>query len=130
MLFRSPPSWVLVPQLVETTLSLAMEGHAILVGHGATVVTAKLTNVFHVRLTGSLPERIGRVQKLRSLTPEAAATFVRNEDRRREKYLKAYFDTHLDDELLYDLSINTDRIPNGEAVAIISEGAQRFFSIF
>jgi hypothetical protein len=46
------------------------------VGHDATVVTAKLSNVFHVRLTGSLPKRIKRVQKTRNLTPGAAAKFV------------------------------------------------------
>jgi len=123
-----PPSWVLVPQLVETIRHLAAAGHAILIGHGATVVTAKLTNVFHVRLTGSPARRIGRVQKLKNLTPEAAATFIRAEDRKREKFLKAHFHTRLENELLYDLAINTDRVSNDDAVALIYEGAQRFFT--
>jgi len=123
-----PPSWVLMPQVVETTLRLAREGHAILVGHGATVVTAKLTNVFHVRLTGSLSKRIERVQKLEKLSPEVASRFVRTEDQRRKKFLSAHFHARLDNELLYDLAINTDRLSNEEAVALISEGAQRFFS--
>jgi len=123
-----PPSWVLVPQVVDTTLRLAKEGHAILVGHGATVVTAKLTNVFHVRLTGSLSKRIERVQKLEKLSPEVASRFVRTEDQRRKKFLSAHFHARLDNELLYDLAINTDRLSNEEAVALISEGAQRSFS--
>lgn len=123
-----PPSWVLVPQVVETMLRLAMAGHAILVGHGATVVTAKLPNVFHVRLTGSLTRRIEREQRFRNLTPHDAAKFVRKEDRAREKYLKAHFHARLDNELLYDLVINTDRVSHGDAVALLAEGAQRFFS--
>ena len=123
-----PPTWVLVPQVVETTLRLAMAGHAILVGHGATVVTAKLPNVFHVRLTGSLPKRVERVQKLRNLTPEAAAKIVRKEDYDLERYVKAHFHARLDNELLYDLVINTDRVSNGDAVAVLVEGARRFFS--
>ena len=123
-----PPSWVLMPQVVETTLRLAREGHAILVGHGATVVTAKLTNVFHVRLTGSLSKRIERVQKLEKLSPEVASKFVRTEDQRRKKFLRAHFHARLDNELFYDLAINTDRLSNEDAVALISEGAQRFFS--
>lgn len=122
-----PPSWVLVPPLVETIRRLATAGHAILVGHGATVVTAKLMNVFHVRLTGSLDRRIERVQKLKNLTPEAAAIFIRAEDRKREKFLKAHFHARLENELLYDLAINTDRVSSDDAVALISEGAQRFF---
>jgi len=123
-----PPSWVLVPQVVETTLRLALAGHAILVGHGATVVTANLPNVFHVRLTGSLPRRIERAQRSQNLTPEAAAKFVRRQDRRRAHYLKAHFRARLDDELLYDLIINTDRSSESDTIAVIAEGAQKFFS--
>ncbi|HZT22079.1 MAG TPA: cytidylate kinase-like family protein [Verrucomicrobiae bacterium] len=123
-----PPSWVLVPQVVETTLRLAMAGHVILVGHGATVVTANLPNVFHVRLTGSLPKRIERVQKRRNLTPEAAARFVRTEDRRRARYLKAHFHARLDEELHYDLVVNTDRFSTDDAAAVVAEGARRFFA--
>lgn len=122
-----PPSWVLVPQVVETTLRLAMAGYVILVGHGATVVTANLPNVFHVRLTGSLPKRIERVQKHRNLTPEAATEFVRTEDRRRAKYLKAHFHARLDEELRYDLVVNTDRFSADDAAAVVAEGARKFF---
>ena len=122
-----PPSWVIVPQMMETTLRLAMAGHAILVGHGATVVTANLPNAFHVRLTGSLPRRIERVQRTLNLTAESATKFVRREDRRRARYLKAHFHTRLNDELLYDLLINTDRCSDADAAVVIAEGAQRFF---
>jgi hypothetical protein len=123
-----PPSWVMMPQMVDTTLRLAREGHAILVGHGATIVTSNLPNVFHVRLTGSLAKRIERVQRLEGFTPEAAFEFVRAEDRRRNKFLRAHFHARLDNELLYDLAINTDRLSDEDAVALISEGAQRFFA--
>jgi hypothetical protein len=123
-----PPSWVLMPQVIETTLNLAKSGHAVLVGHGATIVTAQLPNVFHVRLTGSLPKRIDRVQMTRGLTHEEAAKLVKTEDRKREKFLKAHFHTRLDKELLYDITVNTDRIPTADAVAVIFEAAQLFFS--
>jgi hypothetical protein len=123
-----PPSWVLVPQVRETMLRLAEAGYAILVGHGATVVTAKLPDVFHVRLTGSLSRRIERVQQAEKLASGAASELVRTEDRKRNKFLKAHFHVRLDNELLYDLAINTDRISIEDATAVISEGAQRFFA--
>lgn len=123
-----PPSWMLMPQLIETTLNLAMRGHAILVGHGATVVTAKLPNAFHVRLTGSLAGRVDRVQRTRSLTHPEAVKYVRTADHKRQKYLKAHFHARTDNELLHDLVINTDRIPEADAVTIIFEAARRFFS--
>lgn len=123
-----PPSWVIVPQLAETILRLAVAGHAILVGHGVTMVTAKLPNVFHVRLTGSLPRRIERVQRIRSLTPEKAARFIREKDRGRKRYVKAHFHARLDEEMHYDLVLNTDRISSRDAAATIAEGARRFFA--
>jgi Cytidylate kinase-like family len=123
-----PPSWVLVPQVVETTLRLAIAGHAILVGHGATVVTANLPNVFHVRLTGSSPKRIERMRKQQNLSPEAAAKFVRKEDRKRAGYLKSHFHARLDDELFHDIVINTDRISDNDAATAIIDAAQKFFA--
>ena len=122
-----PPSWVLAPQVAETTLRLAAAGHVILVGRGATVVTAPLPNVFHVRLIASLPKRIERVQKLHGLDPELAARFIRKEDRGRWRYVKAHFHARLDADLLYDLVINTDRVACGDAAALIAEGARRCF---
>lgn len=123
-----PPSWVLMPQLIETTTNLAVTGHAILVGHGATMITAELPNVFHVRLTGSLPRRIERVEKHLGVTHEEAVKLVRKVDHQREKYAKAYFHARLNDELHHDLAINTDRISQEDAVAVVANMARRFFS--
>ncbi len=123
-----PPSWVLVPQITETMLRLAVSGHAILIGHGATIITAKLPNVFHVRLRGSLPKRIERFQTLYSVSPSDAAKMVRTEDRKRTKFLKAHFRARLDNELLYDLLINTDRFLDNEAATLIAKAAQNYFS--
>jgi hypothetical protein len=122
-----PPSWVLVPQVAETTLRLAAAGHAILVGRGAAVVTAQLPNVFHVRLIASLAKRIERVTKRHGLDPELAARFIRKEDRGRRRYVKANFHARLDAELLYDLVVNTDRLGCADAAAVIAEGARRCF---
>jgi hypothetical protein len=123
-----PPSWLFLPQMMETILHLAVNGHVILVGHGATAVTAQMTNVFHVRLTGSLPRRIERVRQARNLTPAAAAKAVKQEDRARSAYVKTHFHARLADELLYDLVLNTDRISDDDAAAVIAGAAQNFFA--
>ena len=123
-----PPSWVLVPQLVKTILRLAVGGRAILAGYGVTVVTAGLPNVFHVRLIGSLPRRLDRIQQRQNLAPEAAARFIRNKDRGRERFVKAHFHARLDDEMHYDLVLNTDRLSEPDAAAVIADAAHRFFN--
>jgi cytidylate kinase len=45
----------------------------------------------------------------------------RREDRGRKRYLKRYFDTDLDDPMLYHLVINTDLVPYEEAARIIAD---------
>ena len=116
-----PPSWLLVRKVTETILHLAELGNVILIGRGAAVVTANLEHVFHVRLVSALEKRVQRIQELNHLSKEAALKFIHEEDRGRERYLKKYFKTDVDDPLLYDLVINTDRVPHDLAARLIAD---------
>jgi cytidylate kinase len=116
-----PPSWVLVRKVTETILHLAELGNVILIGRGAAVVTAKLDYVFHVRLVSSLENRVRRMQELNHLDRAAALRLIQQEDRGRERYLKKYFETDVDDPLLYHLMINTDRISHETAARLIAD---------
>jgi hypothetical protein len=122
-----PPSWELIPKVIQTVLHLANAGHVILVGRGASVITRQMPNVFHVRLIASLPRRIERVQELDNLSPKAAAKFIARTERGRERYVRAYFHTRVNDDLQYHLVLNTDRVPPPEAAELIADGAQRCF---
>jgi cytidylate kinase len=117
-----------VPKIAETVLHLADAGHVILVGRGANFITARMPNVFHVRLIASLPKRIERVRTSHGLTSEEATAFVRNEDRSRSRYVKEHFHKYVDDDLSYHLILNTDHISSADAAQLISEGARRCFS--
>jgi hypothetical protein len=123
-----PPSWVLVPQVVETVQRLAKAGHAIVIGRGATVITAGMAGVFHVRLIASLSKRIAAVQQRHSLTRKEAIAFIAKEDRGSQRYVKAHFNVRIEDHLLYDLIINTDRISYAHAALLIAEQARRLFA--
>lgn len=122
-----PPSWVLVPQVAETMLQVAQAGHVVLIGRGSTVVTARLQNVFHVRLVASLAVRIGRVQSRHGLSLEEATRLVEKEDRGRRRYAQANYHARLENELLYHLVVNTGQLPIADAAAVIAEAAIRFF---
>jgi cytidylate kinase len=116
-----PPSWLLVRKVTETILHLAELGNVILIGRGAAVATASLEHVFHVRLVSALGKRIQRIQELNHLSKQAALRFIEQEDRGRERYLKKYFKADVDDPLLYDLTINTDRISHDQAAQLITD---------
>ena len=122
-----PTSWDMVPKIMETVLHLADAGHVILVGRGANLITAKMPNVFHVRLVSPLPERMARVQELEHLAPDAAAEFITNGDRGRERFVKTHFHERVENELLYHLVINTGRVPIADAAQLIADQARRAF---
>jgi cytidylate kinase len=121
-LFRlHPPSWTLVRQTADTILRLVELGNVIVIGRGATILTAKLDHVFHVRLVGSLEKRVAHIQEWRHLSREEALKLIRREDRGRQRYLKKHFKADIGDPLLYHLVINTDLVPYEKAARIIAD---------
>ena len=118
-----PPSSVIVQQSVETMLRLARAGQVVLVGWGANVVTAKLPNVFQVRLVGSLERRLERIRLRERLGRKQALAWITRQDRGRARYVKHYFGQDPTEPALYHLTINTDRFTDAEAARLIAETA-------
>lgn len=123
-----PPSWVMVPQIAETILNLASLGHVILVGRGANFITARLSNMFHVRLIGELDTRIQRVMVAHEWAREQALEFIEREDKAHGRYARTHFHGEPEDELRYHLVVDTDRIPPEDAAELIAHGAGRVFA--
>ena len=122
-----PPSWILVPQVVETIQHLLKAGHVIVVGRAAAAIASDMEGIFHVRLVASLNRRIERVQRLGNLTRSEAIRFIEVEDRGSRRYARAHFHANIEDEMLYHLIINTDRISYPDAARLIVDEARRCF---
>jgi cytidylate kinase len=118
---KQPSPAKIVEQTVETIWHLAEGGHVILVGRGANVITARLPNVFHVRLVGSLETRLERLEEVYDFDRHAATEFLKTQDGAKKQYLKEYFGEDIDDPQLYHLMVNTDRISYGEAAKLIGD---------
>ncbi len=116
-----PSSWILVQQTAATILRLAKEGHVVLVGRGANIITSHLEHVLHVRLVGSLPRRCERIQQLYGLDKKAALRFIQKEDRGRKRYLRKHFGKDAESVLGYHLVINTDFVTYQRAAQVIGE---------
>jgi cytidylate kinase len=114
-----PSFWTLVQKTNATILQLARIGNVILVGRGATLITSKLKNVFHVRLIGSLEKRIEYGQQVYDLDRKAALSFIKKRDEGRKRYLKENFDADVDNPFLYHVIINTDLVKYDEAARMI-----------
>jgi hypothetical protein len=116
-----PPSELLVRRTADTILRLAEMGSVILIGRAATVVTARLDYVFHVRLVGSLEKRAAHMMELNPQSKAEAIKFIQQEDLGRARYLKKYFAKDIDDPLLYHMVINTDMVSYEEAAELIAQ---------
>jgi cytidylate kinase len=118
-----PSAWTMVEKTSQTILRLADHGNAIIVGRGAAVLTQKLPHVFHVRLVGSLERRIERLSRRERIEPKAAREMIAKADQARSRYLQQYFRQHIEQALLYDLVLNTDRVRDELAARVIGEAA-------
>lgn len=116
-----PLSWRLVQQTAETMLRLAEVGKVILVGRGGNILTSHLPQAFHIRLIGSLENRVARIAEIQGLSKKKALEHVQNEDAARKRYTKKYLKADSDDPLLFHMTLNTDRITSEEAARIIGE---------
>lgn len=116
-----PPSRTIVMQTAETMLKLAAVGHVILIGRGGNVVTARLPDVFHVRLVAPLEKRIEHAHKHYDMTKEEAREFCRTEDIGRARYLKQHFNADINDPLLYHMIINTGQVGFDAAAKLTGE---------
>ena len=124
-----PSSWTLVQQTAQTILHLAELGNVILVGRGANVVTSKLHNVLRVRLVGSVEKRTEWAQQVYKIDRQAASEFLKREDRGRRRYLKEHFHEDIDNPLLYDLIINTDRTHHEDVVRLVGDEVMHRFHL-
>ncbi|MBV8274990.1 MAG: cytidylate kinase-like family protein [Verrucomicrobia bacterium] len=114
-----PSFWLLRQHTVETIRRLAIQGNVILVGRGASAITAELRHVVHVRLVAPLADRVRNFADYHQVAPEKAARLVRETDERRRRYVRTYFDTDTDDPINYDLTINTARSGFEQAAGMI-----------
>jgi hypothetical protein len=76
-----PSGWTLVQHTTQTILRLAGLGRTILVGRGANVITARLPNVFHVRLVSPLATRIRHAAEYCHLSETEATSSSGNKTR-------------------------------------------------
>lgn len=118
-----PPAIALVHKTSETILHLAQTGNVILVGRGADIVTREIEGGFHIRLIGSLGNRVQRVMEFSRLDKKEAEKLIAKAEKDRKKYFKEYFSKNAEDPLLYDMLINTDFISYDNAAKMIVDSA-------
>jgi cytidylate kinase len=103
----------------------AVEGKVLIVGRGGQVHLAKRHGVLHVQVIAPLEQRVRRVAKRCSTTPEVALAMVEARDRVRAAYVHRCAGTRWDDPSLYDLVLNTGQLGIAGAADIVCLAATR-----
>jgi cytidylate kinase len=108
-------------ELVIQLIRVAYEkGNVVVVGRGGQVVLRDKPDVLHVRLVAPLEVRIRRHQIRAGLTVEAAREEVLERDQASAQFVKRYHGVDVADPTLYDLIINTGKLPWEAAADLIA----------
>ncbi len=116
-----PPQVAVHKKLVETIVSLAMNGNVIIVGRGGNMVTKEIANGFHVRLMAPLDARAEKIGKVMNLTKLDATKVIKEKTRLREEYMKEFFKRDIADPHHYDLLINDSTFSIENSAKLIIE---------
>jgi len=109
-------------------LEMAAGDEVVLTGMAAAIVLRQVPHALRVRTNASERVRAERVEQHQGLTREAALDHVRHTDHERASRVKFLYRANVDDFMLYDIVLNTERMTADEGARIIQETVkeQRF----
>ena len=108
---------------------IAAKGKVVFIGLGANLEVKDHTETFDVRLIADLETRIARVEQEDKLNRGPAVKALKQGDRESAEYVKHFFLSDWSDPQLYDLVINTTRIPSDVAARMIAQAARYFGAV-
>ena len=109
----------LMTKTCRTILNLAAIGYVVLIGRGSNILTRSLPGGFHVRLIADGKWRLRNIEENYNLAKKEAQKFLEQEDINRKEYVKKLFNKDIDDNLMYDMIINTGKVPYETAAELI-----------
>jgi cytidylate kinase len=112
----------------QVLLEFAEKGNALIVGRGGQVILKDMPNALHVSIVAPEAVRIPRVAQRMDIDQKEARRRVQASDRERADYYRRFEKVDWDDPTLYDLVLNTARIPEEYAIATVCEAARRLAS--
>jgi cytidylate kinase len=127
LLGLQPSKYLLLQKTTQTILQLAQMGNVIIVGRAGNVITAHLSNSFHIRLVAPYEDRIKRMMDYYRVGRREAIEMIKREDDSRKEYLLKNYHKEIDDPLLYHLVVNTHLLSYEEAANAIANSVMRKF---
>lgn len=106
----------------EVVLSIAREGHAVIIGRGGVAITRDMTNALHIRLVAPLYWRVENVMKKKGMIIEKAEEYVIETDEKRNKMILSFLDKKPQAiDYLFDSTLNRSSFSIDQLSALILE---------
>jgi len=106
----------------EVVLSIAREGHAVIIGRGGVAITRDMTNALHIRLVAPLYWRVENVMKKKGMIIQKAEEYVIETDEKRNKMIVGFLDKKPQTiDYLFDSSLNRSSFSVDQLSALILE---------
>ena len=99
----------------------ARKGNVVIVGRGGQVLLKYLPGVLHVRIIAPFEVRLKRILATNGGDEKKSARILGRSDRDSAGFLNSFFEVDWEDQTLYDLMINTDKLSAETAVKMIVE---------
>ncbi len=119
----APPSTMTLTDYVHmmemVIRDLAQEGNVVMVGRGGQVVLRDTPRALHVQIVAPFQQRVAILVEREGIEKREASARLRAADRARRDYLRRYHRVDWLDPTLYDLVINTAKIPPPLAAELI-----------
>jgi hypothetical protein len=93
---------------------------AIISGMGSQIIFASHPEAIHIRIMASQEVRIGRVMKTNNLDRKDSERLLEITDRKHKRYVSMIYEKDWADPLLYDLTLNTDKLSIKDAAEAIA----------
>ena len=107
---------------VEASMfDMAANDNVVLAGLSSTLALRDVRYALRVRTNAPEHDRARRIEQQQGLTAEAALDIVRQSDRERAARVKFLYHVDVDDPLLYDLVLNTERMTAEEGARHLRE---------
>lgn len=98
---------------------LAREGNVVIAGRGGQALLHDMPGAVHVQIVAPFEQRVSVLAERDGISQEEAARSVKASDQARRDYVRRYHGVDWLDPTLYDMVINTNKIPISLAASMI-----------
>jgi len=99
---------------------LARKGNVIIIGRGGFMLLKDIPNILRVRIIAPFEIRVQNMAQT-GKSPQEIENTLRNRDRESEGFLRHHYQADWNEPLIYDMLINTEKMPYDKAARLIIE---------